>query len=86
MDVSGGDEYGRESLWERNLNNLKSGTLGDPADPATLLRYWKLQERAHYPYAGENTEFFESLVKSKEKENKNEENEIRHGEGAEGGR
>ena len=86
VDISGGDEYGREALWERNLNNLKSGTLGDPTDPTTLLRYWRLQERAHYPYAGENTEFFEALVKSKEKENENEENEIRHGEGAEGGR
>ena len=74
VDKSDGDEYGREALWERNLTNLKSGTLGDPTDPATLLRYWRLQEKAHYPYAGENTEFFETLVRGeKGKDDKNEE-------------
>ena len=58
VDLNGGNEYQRESLWQRNLENLKAGTLGDPASPATLLRYWQCQERAHYPYARENVEYF----------------------------
>ncbi|MBQ7363206.1 MAG: hypothetical protein IJW48_02020 [Clostridia bacterium] len=58
VDLDGGSEYQRESLWERNLENLKSGTLGDPASPRTLLRYWQCQERAHYPHARENVEYF----------------------------
>ncbi len=58
VDLNGGSEYQREALWERNLENLRSGTLGDPSSPMTLLRYWQCQERAHYPYARENVEYF----------------------------
>ncbi len=58
VDTNTGAEYQRELLWEKNLENLKAGTLGDPSDPATLLRYWQSQERAHYPYARENVEYF----------------------------
>ena len=62
VDLNGGSEYQREALWERNLENLKSGTLGDPASPTTLLRYWQCQERAHYPHARENVEYFEEML------------------------
>ncbi len=58
VDLNAGAEYQREALWERNLENLKAGTLGDPSDPITLLRYWQCQERAHYPHARENVEYF----------------------------
>ncbi len=58
VDLNGGAEYQREALWERNLENLKAGTLGDPTSPITLLRYWQSQERAHYPHARENVEYF----------------------------
>ena len=61
VDLNGGNEYQREALWQRNLENLKAGTLGDPASPATLLRYWQCQERAHYPYARENVEYFSDM-------------------------
>ena len=59
---SSGEEYQRDALWERNLENLRSGSLGDPTLPRTLLRYWQSQERAHYPYARENVEYFRALV------------------------
>ncbi len=74
VDLNSGDEYTREALWERNLENLESGTLGDKNDPLTLLRYWQSQERAHYPFAKENVEYFKSIIetKSKESEKKNE--------------
>ena len=63
VDQNGGAEYQREALWERNLENLRSGSLGDPQSPATLLRYWQSQERAHYPHARENVEYFTDLVR-----------------------
>ena len=75
VDLNGGAEYLREELWERNLTNLKAGTIGDPENPITLLRYWQSQERAHYPYARENVEYFKSIVeqqKNEESENENE--------------
>ena len=62
IDTGGGAEYQREALWQRNLENLKSGTLGDPTRSATLFRYWQAQERAHYPYAGENVEYFKEMM------------------------
>ncbi|MBR2965079.1 MAG: hypothetical protein IKC34_00860 [Clostridia bacterium] len=62
---SSGDEYQRDALWERNLENLRAGTLGDPAAPATLLRYWQSQERAHYPYARENVEYFTAQLEER---------------------
>ncbi len=62
-DKNGGVEQQREALWSKNLENLKAGTLGDPHDPVTLLRYWQNQERAHYPYAKENVEYFSDVLK-----------------------
>lgn len=62
VDLGGGVEQRREELWKRNLENLTAGTLGDPADPATLLHYWLSQERARYPYAKENVEYFRSRI------------------------
>lgn len=68
VDHSGEGEYQRETLWERNLASLESGTLGDKNDPATLLRYWQAQAKAHYPYATENVEYFKELIKKQQKE------------------
>ncbi len=62
VDLNGGASCQREALWERNLENLKAGTLGDPTSPTTLLRYWQCQERAHYPHARENVEYFSILL------------------------
>ena len=64
VDLNAGAEYQREALWEKNLENLKAGTLGDPRSPVTLLRYWQSQERAHYPFARENVEYFISAVEN----------------------
>jgi hypothetical protein len=68
VDLNNGAEYGREVLWEKNLKNLESGTLGNPEAPETLLRYWQSQERAHYPYARENVEYFNSILNKTKKE------------------
>ncbi|MBQ9084566.1 MAG: hypothetical protein IJY24_02815 [Clostridia bacterium] len=61
-DPSASDANSREAMWQRNLENLKAGTLGDPQSPSTLLRYWQCQERAHYPQARENVEYFTEAV------------------------
>ena len=62
VDLGGGVEQQREELWKKNLENLTAGTLGDPGNPATLLHYWQCQERAHYPYARENVEYFRAIT------------------------
>lgn len=66
IDPNGGIEGRREELWAKNLENLQAGALGDPSDPLTLLRYWQCQERAHYPYARENVEYFTGAQKNED--------------------
>ena len=62
VDLNGTIEGQREVMWEKNLQNLQAGTLGDPTSPATLLRYWQNQERVHYPFARENVEYFQTMI------------------------
>ena len=63
VDQSAENTYSREALWERNLSNLESGSLGEKSSPSTLLCYWQLQEKARYPFASENVIYFKELVK-----------------------
>lgn len=53
----------RQERWEKNLEMLKSGALGDETSPNTLLIYWRMQESAGYPNASENVRYFEDLVR-----------------------
>lgn len=43
----------RERMWAETRNNLASGTLGDPASVSTLVLFWNIMERFHYPGAAE---------------------------------
>lgn len=61
-DQSGVVEGQRDRLWEKNLENLRMGALGEVTNPETLLRYWQFQERAHYPYARDNVEYFAMMI------------------------
>lgn len=55
-------KIGESEPWEKNLEMLKSGALGDSASPKTLLRYWQMQENAGYPNAMENVKYFKDMV------------------------
>ena len=72
VDLNGGAEGQRQQLWERNLENLRSGALGDLSDVSTLLRYWQAQERAHYPFARENVEYFTLAYQEKRERERSE--------------
>ena len=45
------------------MSNLQSGMFGNVQNPETLLRYWQMQERAHYPHAREMVEYMQEEVK-----------------------
>lgn len=64
VDLNNGVEQQRATMWELNLQNLSNGSFGTTNDPTTLLRYWQAQERAHYPFARENVNYFEDIVKN----------------------
>ena len=62
VDTNADDQYQSETLWEINLINLERGTLGNMNDPQTLMRYWQLQDKAHFPHARENVEYFQDII------------------------
>ena len=62
VDTNADAQYQSEILWEINLTNLERGTLGDKTSPTTLMRYWQLQDKAHFPYARENVEYFQNMI------------------------
>ena len=62
VDNNADAQYDSETLWEINLENLERGTLGDKESPAALMRYWQLQDKAHFPYARENVEYFRNMI------------------------
>ena len=64
VDTNADAQYQSEVLWEINLTNLERGTLGDKTNPTTLMRYWQLQDKAHFPYARENVEYFQNMITS----------------------
>lgn len=41
----------RSAMWQETTNNFASGTLGNPADPQTLLLYWNIMKGLNYPLA-----------------------------------
>ena len=41
----------RTAMWQETTNNFVSGTLGNPADPQTLLLYWNIMKGLNYPLA-----------------------------------
>jgi len=61
-DSSGAADLSRERIWQMNMESFKAGVFGDPQAAATLLRYWLMQERAHYPSARENVEYFRAML------------------------
>ena len=77
IDRNADGQYQSENLWEANLQNLERGTLGNKEDPHALLRYWQLQDKANYPYAKENVEYFRDMINKEntkgESEKENEE-------------
>ena len=56
--------------WEKNLEMLKSGALGDVNSPKTLLKYWQMQEYAGYPNASENVKYFVDMVEKESEDTK----------------
>ena len=74
-EVGVASETGREAVWEKNLQNFREGTLGDVSDPHTLCLDWQLQERAHYPYAEDQAEFFRKRLREQEEVTAFEQNE-----------
>ena len=62
VEANGSLEQQRDMMWQMNANDLASGAMGNPADPNTMLLYWRLQEKAHRPNAQIMVSHFRKLV------------------------
>ena len=62
VEANGSLEQQRDMMWQMNANDLASGAMGNPADPNTMLLYWRLQEKAHRPNAQIMVAHFRKLV------------------------
>lgn len=52
----------REAMWQETRMNFQSGAFGDPAQPETLILFWKKMEMLHYPGAGETRVMLEERL------------------------
>ena len=59
VDPTANVEGDRAQMWQLNQQNFAAGTFGNPQELTTLIRYWQAQERAHYPDARSNVEYFQ---------------------------
>jgi hypothetical protein len=41
----------REKLWQENRMNLQQGAYGPPTDLRSLILFWEVMEKEHYPMA-----------------------------------
>lgn len=62
VEANGALEQQRDMMWQMNANDLASGAMGNPADPNTMLLYWRLQEKAHRPNAQIMVSHFRRMV------------------------
>lgn len=65
-DTSADVERDRASMWQMTLQNMQAGVFGNPADPRTMLMYWRMMERLHYPFASDNVEYWREMVQQQQ--------------------
>lgn len=51
VDTASNLSTNRESMWQEATTQLEKGALGDPTDMRTLLLYWSIMDKLHYPLA-----------------------------------
>lgn len=66
VDASAALAANREAMWQETRMNLQSGAFGNPADPETLIMFWRKMETLHYPGAGETREYIEKQIEKQQ--------------------
>lgn len=61
-EFSGTPEDQRSQMWELNMQNFEKGMFGDTMANETRLRYWIKQEKARYPFAYEEVQYYKRMV------------------------
>lgn len=56
----------REAMWQETRMNLKDGAFGNPNDLRTLIMFWGMMARQHYPFATETKEMLEQQLQEQQ--------------------
>ena len=62
VDTSAPLAGNREAMWQETRLNFQSGAFGDPAQPQTLILFWRKMEQLHYPGAAETRAYLEDQL------------------------
>lgn len=58
----------REAMWQETRMNLKDGAFGNPNDLRTLIMFWGMMARQHYPFATETKEMLEQQLQEQQEQ------------------
>lgn len=61
VDTSSALASNREAMWQETRQNFQNGTFGDPANIQTLLLFWSMMAKLHYPMAEETKKQLEEM-------------------------
>lgn len=56
----------REAMWQEARLNLQTGAYGNPQDYNTLLMFWGIMEKLHYPYADAALQFTQQQLQAQQ--------------------
>lgn len=61
VDTSSALASNREAMWQETRQNFQNGTFGDPTNIQTLLLFWSMMAKLHYPMAEETKKQLEEM-------------------------
>lgn len=62
VDTSSALASNREAMWQETRQNFQNGTFGPPQSMETLLLYWSMMAKLHYPMAEETKTMIEEQL------------------------
>ncbi len=66
VDNASSMEGNREAMWQETRMNLRDGAFGNPNDLRTLIMFWGMMARQHYPFATETKEMLEQQLQEQQ--------------------
>lgn len=66
VDTSSALASNREAMWQETRQNFQNGTFGDPGNIQTLILFWSMMAKLHYPMAEETKTQLEEMQKQQQ--------------------
>lgn len=66
VDTSSALASNREAMWQETRQNFQNGTFGNPQNTETLLLFWSMMAKLHYPMAEETKTMIEQQLQQQQ--------------------